>query len=143
MNLYFFFNVLRPNGQVFHIGTGFSDSQRKDKNKPKIGQVVTFKYQELSNNGHPRFPVFLRVREDITWKDVVKNYKANPPFSATKKVVPVLKKDHSLLFSTVPSRDAHGNKVVRDEDALEDEDEKKDETPSSMSPLDCHITFRI
>jgi hypothetical protein len=67
------------------------------------------------------------VREDITWKDVVKNYKESPPFSATQKVVPELKKDHSLLFSTVPSRDEEGKKVVRDEDVGEDDEEEKKE----------------
>lgn len=75
------------------------------------------------------------MREDITWKDVVKNYKENPPFSATKKIVPVLKKDHSLLFSTVPSRDEAGNKVVRDEDVEDDEEEQKDSitTPATST----------
>ncbi|WP_233144476.1 DNA ligase [Campylobacter pinnipediorum] len=46
----------------FKIGTGFSDDNRK--NPPKIGSVVTFKYQNLTKNGIPRFATFLRVRKD-------------------------------------------------------------------------------
>lgn len=139
-----------PNKQVFHIGTGFADSQRTAQGKPKIGSIVTFKYQELSNNGHPRFPVFLRVREDITWKDVLKNYKENPPFSATKKVIPVLKKDHSLLFSTIPSRDETGNKVITDQDACGSDDGEEEEnlsksasTPNSTYLLITKLTVLI
>ena len=45
-------NCKLPNGLTFSIGTGFSDAQRKKP--PKIGSVITFKYQELSNSGHPR-----------------------------------------------------------------------------------------
>ena len=37
-----------PNGIEFDIGTGFDDSERRKP--PKIGSVVTFKYQELSNS---------------------------------------------------------------------------------------------
>lgn len=103
---------------MFHIGSGFSDAQRKKP--PKVGEVVTFKYQELSNNGHPRFPVFLRVRGDVTWDEVMKNAKTSAPASTVQKVIPTLKKQHTLLFSTVPSRDEKGNKFVADGDVAED-----------------------
>jgi DNA ligase-1 len=46
-------------GTSFCLGTGFSDAQRK--NPPPIGSLVTFRYQELSDRGVPRFPSFLRV----------------------------------------------------------------------------------
>ena len=46
----------------FNIGSGFSDKERA--NPPKIGSVITYKYQNLTAKGLPRFPVFLRVRED-------------------------------------------------------------------------------
>ena len=49
-------------GVKFKIGSGFSDEERA--NPPKIGSVITYKYQNLTANGLPRFPVFLRVRED-------------------------------------------------------------------------------
>jgi DNA ligase-1 len=47
-------------GKVFKIGTGFSDKLRL---KPlKIGTIITYKYQNLTKYGKPRFPVFVRVR---------------------------------------------------------------------------------
>jgi DNA ligase-1 len=54
------------NGKTFEIGSGFDDATRKQiwKDRP-IGKVLTFKYQELSKDGIPRFPVFLRWRQDI------------------------------------------------------------------------------
>lgn len=47
------------NGIEFKIGSGFNDSQRRKP--PKIGSVVTYKFQGRSNAGRPRFPIFLRV----------------------------------------------------------------------------------
>lgn len=44
------------------IGSGFSDEQRADP--PKIGSIITYKYQNLTKNLKPRFPIFLRVRSD-------------------------------------------------------------------------------
>ena len=54
-----------PSGRAFRCGTGFSDVQRE--NPPPIGAVITVKYQELTNGGIPRFPVYLGVRIDATW----------------------------------------------------------------------------
>ncbi len=51
------------NGQIINIGSGLSDKLRK--NPPKIGIIITFKYQGLNKNKKPRFPVFLRVRDEI------------------------------------------------------------------------------
>ncbi len=50
-------------GTEFKIGSGFDDSQRK--NPPKIGSVVTFKFQGRSTNGIPRFPIYMRMYEGI------------------------------------------------------------------------------
>lgn len=55
--------LLQPaSGVKFKIGSGFSDRDRA--NPPKIGSIITYKYQNLTAKGVPRFPVFLRVRED-------------------------------------------------------------------------------
>ena len=51
-----------PHGVKFKVGSGFSDEDRA--NPPKIGSIITYKYQNLTAKGLPRFPVFLRVRED-------------------------------------------------------------------------------
>ncbi len=53
--------VALADGTRFRIGTGFSDRERSCP--PAIGSVVTFQYQELSKDGVPRFPAFLRLAE--------------------------------------------------------------------------------
>ena len=55
-------NVELADGTQFSIGTGFSDAERGSP--PPIGSVVTFRYQELTDGGVPRFPSFVRVRTD-------------------------------------------------------------------------------
>lgn len=47
---------------TFKIGSGFSDNERA--NPPKIGEIITYKYQGLTKNNKPRFPIFLRIRKD-------------------------------------------------------------------------------
>ena len=54
--------VRLPNGTDFAVGTGFSDRERD--NPPAIGATVTFRYQELSEGGVPRFPSYVGVRID-------------------------------------------------------------------------------
>ncbi|KAJ3211078.1 hypothetical protein HDU67_004786 [Dinochytrium kinnereticum] len=49
-------------GQTFKIGSGFTDKERAKP--PKIGSIVTYKFQELSGSGVPRFPTFVGVRID-------------------------------------------------------------------------------
>jgi DNA ligase 1 len=51
--------VRLPDGTEFSVGTGFSDKQREAP--PAIGSTVTFRYQELSTGGVPRFPSFVRL----------------------------------------------------------------------------------
>lgn len=54
--------VQLPDGTEFSVGTGFSDAQRGDP--PPIGASITFRYQELSDGGVPRFPSFIGIRQD-------------------------------------------------------------------------------
>ena len=49
-------------GTIFKIGSGLSDEQRT--NPPNIGSIITYKFQNLTSYSKPRFPIFLRVRED-------------------------------------------------------------------------------
>lgn len=49
------------NGTTFSLGTGLSDAERD--NPPPVGSVITFRYQELSDGGVPRFPSFVGIRE--------------------------------------------------------------------------------
>jgi DNA ligase-1 len=66
--------VRLPNGTDFAIGTGFSDRERE--NPPVIGATVTFRYQELSDSGVPRFASWVGIRLDAVAKPP-------PPIPAT------------------------------------------------------------
>lgn len=109
--------VKLANGIEFKIGTGFSDADRKSP--PKVGSVITFKFQETSESGTPRFPVFLRERGDVTWEEVLANAKTTQPKSEKVKKQFVMKRTHTLLYTTVPSREqSSGAKMVTDDDAV-------------------------
>lgn len=54
--------VETPEGIRFKLGTGFSDAQRA--NPPKIGEVVTYTYRDVTQKGKPKFASFLRERHD-------------------------------------------------------------------------------
>jgi len=49
--------VKLPDGTEFSVGTGLTDAQRNDP--PPIGTTITFRYQELTDGGVPRFPSFV------------------------------------------------------------------------------------
>ncbi len=56
--------VVLADGTKFNVGTGFSDAERDDP--PPIGSIITFRFQELSDGGVPRFPSYIGVRIDAT-----------------------------------------------------------------------------
>ena len=49
-------------GRVFAVGSGLSDAQRRAP--PAIGSRITYRYTERTAKGLPRFPRFVRVRDD-------------------------------------------------------------------------------
>jgi len=55
--------VQLADGTRFSVGTGFSDAERGAP--PPVGSTVSFRYQELSDGGVPRFPSYLGVRRDL------------------------------------------------------------------------------
>jgi DNA ligase-1 len=55
--------VKLPDGTQFAVGTGFSDKERGAP--PPIGSVITFRYQELTEAGVPRFPSYVGLRSPI------------------------------------------------------------------------------
>lgn len=61
-------------GTRFAVGTGLSDAERKSP--PPIGAIITFRYQELSDGGVPRFPSYVGVRHDVAWKPAAKARKS-------------------------------------------------------------------
>ncbi len=71
-------------GTQFNVGTGFSDAERDSP--PEIGTVITFRYQELSKAGVPRFPSYLRIRPmESSSKPAKKSTKKKTAKKATKK----------------------------------------------------------
>lgn len=50
------------NGVIFNLGNGFSKQERI--NHPKIADIVTFKYYNLTKFGKPKFASFLRIRKN-------------------------------------------------------------------------------
>jgi uncharacterized Fe-S cluster protein YjdI len=125
-----------PNGKRFDVGSGLTMDQRRKA--PKKGSVITFKFQELSNNGHPRFPTFLRVRNDLTWNDVLEAAKTKKPVSTIAKIIPSAKlsKQHSILFSVVPSRDANSGKKIVTSDDEDEEPTTTATTPTKTTTTD-------
>lgn len=49
-------------GLRFKIGSGFSDAERASP--PAIGEIITYKYYGRFKSGLPRFPSYLRIRQD-------------------------------------------------------------------------------
>lgn len=52
-----------PDGRRFRLGSGLSDALRREP--PPLGTQITYRYQQLTPNGMPRFPRYLRVRADF------------------------------------------------------------------------------
>ncbi len=69
--------VRLQNGIEFAVGTGFSDRERE--NPPSVGATVTFRYQELSDAGVPRFPSWVGVRLDAVAKSPQPSRASSPP----------------------------------------------------------------
>jgi DNA ligase-1 len=52
------FNLSSP--QTFNVGTGLSDKQRQKP--PKVGAIITYRFQELTKDGVPRLVGFELLR---------------------------------------------------------------------------------
>jgi DNA ligase-1 len=68
--------VEMADGTTFAVGTGFSDAERDSP--PALGSLITFRYQELSEGGVPRFPSYVGTRAE------------HQPAPATKKGKPAV-----------------------------------------------------
>ena len=75
-------------GTRFNVGTGFSDRERESP--PEIGSLITFRYQELSDGGVPRFPSFVAERFDASGPSSLSGEKAQgKAFQASRATAPV------------------------------------------------------
>jgi len=54
-------------GKLFGVGSGFNEEQRKEiwSSKEEFkGKIITYRYQDLTADGIPRFPIYKGVRYD-------------------------------------------------------------------------------
>ena len=94
-------------GFTFEVGTGFTDAERNwlgAKKRWPLKSVVTYKYQNLTVKGVPRFPVFLRARTDKTWAEVVADAQKDVDDLAAGP--PELARAPSLMMQPVPKAKA-------------------------------------
>ncbi|KAJ3148125.1 hypothetical protein HDU89_004972 [Geranomyces variabilis] len=62
--------VVMESGKQFKIGTGLDDDCRR--NPPPVGSIVTYRFQELTQDKVPRFPSYVGLRVDcVAAKDYV------------------------------------------------------------------------
>ena len=54
--------VILADGTQFKLGSGFTAAERRSP--PQVGAVVTFKYYGKYKSGIPKFPSFMRIRQD-------------------------------------------------------------------------------
>lgn len=94
-----------PNGTRFSVGTGLSDDERRAP--PPIGSIVTYRYQELSNDGVPRFPSYVGIRDDVEFLEVpgaptprstTRSVQNTPVQSAAISPAPPPAEPHALRF---------------------------------------------
>ena len=78
--------VEMADGTTFAVGTGFSDAERADP--PPVGSFITFRYQELSDAGVPRFPSYIGVRADVKQSPAKGAKAATPKTAAASKPAP-------------------------------------------------------
>lgn len=73
--LFFFFLLInhhcRPDGITFEIGP----QNIKCDDKPKLGDIVTFAYENYTRKAVPVEPKVYQIRRDLSWKDVIFSYK--------------------------------------------------------------------
>lgn len=89
-------------GNRFEIGTGFTDAQRNwigAKKRWPLGTVLTYKFQNVTAKGVPRFPVFQRVRTDKIWEEVVADAQKDVDDKLAASMVPGLKRAPSIMAS--------------------------------------------
>ena len=56
--------VVLPDGTEFAVGTGLRTPERSIP--PPVGSLITFRYQELTDRGVPRFPSFVASGADLS-----------------------------------------------------------------------------
>ncbi len=102
-----------PGGIRFNVGTGFTDDERESP--PKLGAIITFRYQELSDDGVPRFPSWVGERLDVVTPAAIgKSSRAIATVPHAKGSTPGTKTPPSGVRTSAPeSRDTKVVKVAK------------------------------
>jgi len=126
-----------PDKRRFKVGSGLSDAQRHDP--PRVGAVITYRFQELTNANIPRFPTLAGERVDLDWRHICSTYV--PP---GKKIESALRKNNSVLFensggpetSAQPSAPSKLRRGLSAEDAAQRGAVEDLEVPVAVEDLD-------
>lgn len=89
--------VRLEDGTQFSVGTGFSDRERE--RPPAVGATITFRYQELSDQGVPRFPSYVGVRAEAP----ITVPHAEPP-APEPRIIPVTRPEPTAPAAAGPER---------------------------------------
>ena len=113
--------VVLGDGTAFAIGTGFSDAERSAP--PPVGAVVTFRYQELSQDGVPRFASYVGLRADAAWPPDP----ASQPQAGQKPPAPSTPLSESEQLEEAEDEEAEVEEAEEDTDDEEDDAEPEQE----------------
>jgi len=95
--------VRLTDGTTFAVGTGFTDAQRSAP--PPIGTTITFRFQELTPAGVPRFPSYVGLRRVDVPKLIV-------PSTPVEPVVP----EKPAAVVSLPAQSAEAKRYFEFED---------------------------
>ena len=89
----------RPNGVTFVASAGTSEFSKNWK--PEQGDIVSFKHRGyLLDAAKPKHPVLYRLRPDVTWEEVVKDWDdSSSPSKATSKPPPLVSHQYLTSFN--------------------------------------------
>ena len=80
---------LRPNGVIFSAGPG-TTAFAKEGQTVREGDIVSFKHSGfLLGSKKPKAPVIYRVRADLNWEDVTKNFEEKIPSAKGVNILPI------------------------------------------------------
>ncbi len=133
-------------GTQFAVGTGLSDAEREAP--PAAGSLVTFRYQELSQGGVPRFPSYIGVRIDAAGPSVLGRDVATSKESAP--VVALPSGQETRRFTLVEGKAAkfweitqEGNQVTVHYGRIGTEGQTKPKTWPDRPAADRHVADLI
>lgn len=75
---------LRPNGVRFLAPAGTTEFTKRWE--PKPGDIVSYKHRGYMAGSHkPKLPTLYRIRDDLSWEDIVNNWKEDATLKGNAK----------------------------------------------------------